>query len=215
LLLPIGLLDQIRDQQEDLTEHERASLRIKIADQAVIHPENAPQEMRDISHDAGTIRAALEAVERGDEAAAQDLLRAIPRQSLLADWKFFVRGLIAYYRRDAANMQANWSRLDPKRAASTIAAPLQLVQNGASHEEDERVVAKVNRLEKHLTSHPVLNVLLKLQKSVVGQDWLQAVRALQSFHSEFRKLDPKTYQRVVVWLSDLLIEDGRIAELDR
>ena len=58
------------------------------------------------------------------------LLRDLARSSVLSEWKFFVRGLAAYYRHDADDVKANWDRLDPKRKAFPIAQRLLRAHGG-------------------------------------------------------------------------------------
>ena len=91
------------------------------ADQAVIHPERMQQISSEIVREAGLVRQSLEKIHGGDEESGLALLRDLPRSSPLADWKFFVRGLAARYRGDAAECQTNWDRLDRGRKAFQIA----------------------------------------------------------------------------------------------
>lgn len=148
LLLSVGMFDCLPQGDDALTDEERDRLRVKAADQAVARPGNMPNSMPELREHARRIRAALEAVQRGDESAALAGLRDIPRQSLFADWKYFVRGLMAYYRRDKTGMADNWGRLDADRAATRIATPLQVVAGLASAPDDGSLRAKISRLEK-------------------------------------------------------------------
>ncbi len=215
LLLSVGMLDHLPGGCVALTDDDRDRLQVKIADQAVLRPQNTPQGMSEIREDAQRIRVALEAVEQGDETAALAQLKDIPRQSQFADWKFFVRGLMAYYRRDKTDMLANWNRLDESRAAVTIAAPLKFMAGAASPQQDSGLTSKISRLEKQATSHSVLGTLTKLQEFAADHDWRQVLKTLRSVGGELRKLDANIYQRVVSWLCGVFIEDKRVEELDR
>ena len=187
LLLSIGMLDRLPAGHDALTDDHRDRLQVKIADLAVLRPQDAPQGMPEIRGDAQRIRSALEAVERGNELAALAQLKGLPRQSPLADWKFFVRGLIAYYRRDESDMLANWNRLDENRAAVKIAAPLKFMAGVASPRQDSQLTSKVSRLEQQATSHRVLGTLLKLQKCAADQDWPQVLRTLKTAGGELHR----------------------------
>ncbi len=57
------------------------------------------------------MRLALDALHAGEESAATLMIANISRQSPFADWKFFIRGLAAYYRDDPETMRGNWDRL--------------------------------------------------------------------------------------------------------
>ncbi len=92
-------------------------------------------------------------------------LTAIPRASPFADWKYFVRGLAAYYREDAAGMQAIWGRLDAERFSARIAAPLQAMANPVQPAGDNHRTADVlARLGKEVAGGPILDRLQRLQK---------------------------------------------------
>ena len=61
---------------------------------------------------------------------ALELVREIARSSPLSEWKLFVRGLAAFYRRDRAEAQANWDRLDADRAPFRIVKRLRSLEAG-------------------------------------------------------------------------------------
>jgi tetratricopeptide (TPR) repeat protein len=215
LLLSVGMLDSLESDTAALTDAQRGDLQVKIVDQAVLRPEHTPRGMPEIRQAAERIRAALQAVEAGDEAAALAELRDIPRQSLLADWKFFVRGLIAYYRGDQAEMLANWTRLDENRAAVKITAPLKLLAGVESLRQNPSLLPKVQRLERQVTDHPVLGVLIRLQQPAVDGRWDDVLRVLQRSGRELHKLDTDVYRRVVNWLRGVFVPDGRVKDLER
>lgn len=215
LLLSVGLFDCLAQGQSSLTEEARRRIRLQAADQAVIRPENTPKSMTDLLGDAKRIRAALEAVERGDDAAAIAHLKEIARQSLLADWKYFVRGLIAYYRHDRTDMLANWDRLEADRAAAKIAAPLKVLAGVVPAGEDGILRAKVARLEKQGTSRAVVSEVGRLRESVLDEDWPQALKSLRSLRAELRSLDQGLYQRLVACMSATFMRKGLVGQLER
>ena len=84
------------------------------ADEAVIHPERQQDSSPEIARDAGLIRQSLERLQAKDEAGALLLLRDLARSSVLSEWKFFVRGLAAYYRHDAGRHQGELGPARPQ-----------------------------------------------------------------------------------------------------
>ena len=215
LLLSVGMFDCLPQGDDALTDEERDRLRVKAADQAVVQPRNTPKSMPEVREDAQRIRAALEAVERGDESVALAHLRDVPRQSLFADWKYFVRGLIAYYRRDKTGMADNWSRLDAGRAAARIAAPLKVVAGMASPPDDGSLRAKTSRLEKLVSNGAVLGRLTRLRQATADQDWPLLLKTLRASQRALRETDEGVYRRLVSCLCGILVHDGLVEELEQ
>ena len=122
LLVSVGLGKEARAIQERLGFGELTDeLAVMAADLAVIHPERAKDLPAEVDRDAALVRQALEKLQARDDDGAFQVLRELARSSPLSEWKFFVRGLAALYRRDQAETSANWDRLDPKRKAHAIA----------------------------------------------------------------------------------------------
>ena len=215
LLLSVGMFDCLPQDGADLSDEERDRLRIKAADQAVSYPLNTPQSMPELREGTQRIRAALEAVERGDESAALAHLKDIPRQSLFADWKYFVRGLIAYYGRDKTGMEANWNRLDGDRAAARIAAPLQVVVGMAPPRDDGNLRAKVAHLTNQLSDGAVLGKLTRLRRSAADRDWPLLFKTLRVAHRSLRETDDGVYGRLVSCLCGIFMRGGLVEELQQ
>ncbi len=213
VLLSVGMLDRLPQAQNRLTEEDRKRLVIKAADQAVVTPGSTPASMKGLRDEASQIRAALDAVEHEDDAAALACLKEISRQSVFADWKYFVRGLMAYYRKDRTEMEANWGRLDPDRAAVTVAAPLKVMAGIASPQQDVNLRAKIVRLEKHTANQTVLSSLMRLRQSQADHDWPQVVKTFRVIHSTLRELDGEVYRKLIECLSGSLARDGCLDEL--
>lgn len=215
VLVSVGMLDCLPQGLDVLPDGERERLAIKAVDQAVLRPEHTPSSMPELKEDAGRVRAALAAAEQGDDAAALEHLRDVPRQSHFADWKFFVRGLIAYYGHDATGMLANWDRLDADRAAAGIAAPLKVLAGVASAQNDGRLRSQVSRLEKQATNQTIGSQLARLRQVAADHDWRQVFRSLRSVRGELRELDTGLYQRLVSCLCGMLVRGGLVDELGR
>ena len=114
LLMEIGLAKDAHAIQTKIGAPEmKDQLAVMAADLAVIHPDRAEATSPETAAQAALVRQALERVENDDDAGAVALLRDLGRSSPLSEWKYFVRGLAAYYRREHADMKANWDRLDP------------------------------------------------------------------------------------------------------
>ncbi len=122
LLLRAGVVDQFPEFRLAISETDRRDFETESFDKAVIDLRHAPAA--DVREQATLIQRAMEAVESGDDHGALESLRGIPRRSLAADWRYFVRGLIAWYGGDGDTVVANWNRLDPTRAASRIVVQL-------------------------------------------------------------------------------------------
>ena len=121
------------------------------ADEAVIHPERQQDSSPEIARDARLIRQSLERLQARDEAGALVLLRDLARSSVLSEWKFFVRGLAAYYRHESDDVKANWDRLDPKRKAFPIAQRLLRLMG------DRRCDRRAARTPKRWKSWPLVS----------------------------------------------------------
>jgi tetratricopeptide (TPR) repeat protein len=139
---------------------------------------------------AQKIRQALVAVEKQDDEAAIALMKDIPRQSPLSEWKLFVRGLIAFYQRDGGRTDENWRRLDPSRPAWRIARALQLASGetagaddvrGASGEIVPAVQSAVDRLERRLQTDPAVDSLQQMATHWQNNRW-------DDYFREYRKL---------------------------
>jgi tetratricopeptide (TPR) repeat protein len=173
---------------------------VVVADHAVLRPEEAPASLPAIRQGAATIRRALTALEAGSEAEAVALLSDIPHASPFAEWKYFVRGLAAYYREDAAAMQANWERLDAARLAARIAAPLKALADPAAAADSPRMAPTLARLGRHALGGPVLDRLQKLQDHLLAGRSREAVKLLRASGPLFGDVDPSLPQRLVAVL---------------
>jgi hypothetical protein len=185
LLVSLGMNRESLRLQERLDSPEvKERLRRQAADQAVLRPEHSVEQPPELRHDAGQVRAALEALAAGDATGMVERLRAIPRSSLLADWKLFARGLAAFYRGTSHEARANWDRLDPDRASARIARVLLGRADGAKE-------AKVpTAIEKQVFGEPVIAALEQLRDLMVHERWAEAVRAIGSLKFSLRGIDP-------------------------
>lgn len=196
LFLALGLLQGALALQGRLDSPEaRERLALQAADLAVLHPERALQSPPEVRQGAQPVRAALEALQAGDEAKALDALRDVARSSPFSDWKLFVRGLAAFSRREAEEVRANWDRLDPRRAASRIARSL-LALNGLAPDGPSQAGIKLDALERRVLGVPVLDPLEQLRALVAQDRWDEAVRQIGTLRFLLQRIDPKLAERL-------------------
>jgi len=187
----------------------------KILDRLIIRPADAAGAPAELRQAAKMVRAALDAVYVADHATAHQLLRDCPRDSAQADWKFFVRGLMAYYERDIERMQQSWSRLDPQRAAARIAAPLQVfVDPKAPGANDPATRLAAGRLERLVGGQALTGRLTEFSEIMQRDDVRISAQQLRSIRSELRKLDPVLDERFVRCIRDRWIGDGRTEDIE-
>lgn len=202
LLMKVGLTAPALALREKLESPEAQSrLLLTAADQVVLHPERAPESLPEIRREALAVRAALEALEAGDEAGALDRLREIARASPLADWRYFVRGLAAHRRGDAEQVAANWDRLDPQRAAFKAARGVRGAheRTGTAAETPDQ---NANALETRIFGEPILARLDQLRRLTAENRWTEAIRLMGPLRFVLRRFDPRVAER----LTRVLIE---------
>ena len=175
--------------------------------------------MPGISRGAQSVRRALEAIEAGREAEAVAAMQDIPRGSPFADWRYFVRGLAAFYREDAAETRANFDRLDPGRFAARIAAAIdalavstEAVGNGPAV-KDARCPDALIPLRNSLPEARVLSRVEKLQEHLAAGRFREAVRLLSAADEAFRRADPALPQRLAAIVAVAMIQRGEIRPL--
>ena len=197
LRILLGLLDSAPAGGAASVWDANPELLIELADQAVFHPQRVPAAYAEIHRECQQVRAALEAVERGDDAAAADQLNSIPRRSPYADWKLFVRGLSAFYASDPERSHANWDRLDPKRPAFRIAQTL-LVHSGqlAAEAAAFSVANGLRRLDFALESDPVWAQLKVMTDHFQAGHWSGLFHAYRSFCQRFAGTHAALIERI-------------------
>jgi hypothetical protein len=202
LLLSLGFEKQAFGIQERLGAPEMTSqLSAMAADQLVIHPDRAAGGS-ELARDAQRVRQALEALQAGDEAGALERLRDLARSSPLSEWKFFVRGLAAFYRGEAAETQANWDRLEPQRMACAIAQRLRRLAGAGSGADPKNLEG----MEKLIFGEPVLARLQQMRSLLADQDWEKVLRLLAPLRQSLQRVDPKLAERLTVLLIGDLIK---------
>ena len=212
LLIKLGLADEAFEIQARLGNPELKDQLVELAaDSAVIHPERMQDLSAEMAREASLIRESLEKVTAGDMENGMALLRDLPRSSPLSDWKFFVRGLAAYYQGKSEEAQTNWSRLDAKRKAFAIAARLGRIAAGGEKNAGDGDFAV---LEKAAFGEPVLERLASLPRLVAEHDWDKVNRVVISLRYPLRRFDPKLAERLTVILVGSVLHEASELDLD-
>ena len=159
----IGTFERLRDGDQ----HARA--RCIWADAAVVQGTDMEGFCdEDICQDAALIRQAFKAYEQGDSEAATAALRPISLGSACADWKWLLRGLLAWSAGNADRAVTMWSRATSAGDAARLATMLcsQIGKPSSSGgEADESlgaeapVVVALRRLKDALAHESVDDVL--------------------------------------------------------
>jgi len=205
-LMALGLAQKAAEFQERLgTADDKTRLMEIAADMAVVHPERAEHTTAEVGRDARLVRQAIERLERGDEAGAFEVLRDLPRSSLLSEWKYFVRGLAAFHRSDTEVREANWGRLETRRMPSRIAQRLSSFvsqANSGSDENDDR------ELEKLVFGEPVIARFRRIWVLVAEREWDEILRELGPLRQSLHRIDAKLPERLTRVLIGSLIHEA-------
>ncbi len=194
LLMNLGLADKAFSIQAQSGRPELLDqLQLLAADQAVIHPERIEDTSTELAREARLVLLALGKIHAGDDEAALEMLRELPRSSLLSEWKFFVRGLIAHYQGDTEACSANWDRLDHKRKARQIAQRLR--EPGRTSDRAANS-ANLPNLEKLAFGEPVLARLVELQGLVAEHEWTKAMQLLAGLRQSLARTDCRLAERL-------------------
>lgn len=195
LLLRAGVLDRYPQYRDRVSQSDRNSVRAGELDREICSatPKNRGQ-------DAELVRSALQAVERGDDDQANQILRGIGRQSLAADWRLFVRGLMAWYRRDLETAEQNWTRLNPDRAATKIVERLRELDQFQISSPNARVADTRNRL----SSNHRLPALIEQLQQLAPSDG-RAIRTTLGLCKRASPERPDLLERIVVALCGKLL----------
>ncbi len=206
LLMSLGLSQKAFQIQERLGRPElKNELEEIAADQAVIHPERTAQMSPQIARDASLVRQALERIQAKDEAGALQLLRDLARNSPLSEWKFFIRGLAAFYRGEAEEAKTNWDRLDPKRKALPITQRLLRLVQQEGPSSDNTILEK---WETAAFGEPVIARVNQLRTLAAQQEWDKVNRLLGTLRQILHRIDPNLPPRLTGVLMGSLIKEA-------
>jgi tetratricopeptide (TPR) repeat protein len=119
--------------------------------------------------DFDRVRGACGHLAAGRDDEARETLHGIGLQSPFLEWKVLLRGLSGYYQNDDARAIEQWSRLDPARLPSRLAAPLRIridpafcaaqtpqaiqrLQQQANWLQDDRILSGLRTIQQHFLS---------------------------------------------------------------
>jgi hypothetical protein len=195
LLLPqVGLADKALALQGGLDAPElKAQLLLKVADQAVLHPEDALPSLPELHDAVSAVRLAIAAIDSDHELQALELLQPIPRSSPMADWRYFVRGLIAFRKNELEQAKDNWERLDPLRAAKKVSLALLSMSD---QKPDDNRRDHLRGLEAFAFGEPVSDRLEELRFAMEGADWKRVLQFSGQLRKTLQRIDPRYAQRL-------------------
>jgi hypothetical protein len=217
LLLAVGLFDQaVASGKLSGNAGADPAVMARAADRAVADPAAAPASLPEIREGAARVRSALDALYEGNDDAAFAALGEVPRHSPFADWRLFLRGLAAYYRRDGEAMRANWDRLAADRYAARLSVPLRTLADPAASPavDAEGFRQAVRVLETDLLGSPAIWCLESLQKSLRQRRWRDALFAYRRSKKDIQTALPGLAQRIDRMLYDLTIRKSERYDLD-
>ncbi len=131
-----------------------------------------------------------------------ETLRDLARSSPLSEWKFFVRGLAAFYRQDDAESRANWDRLAPQRMAFLIVEKLRRLMAEAAGSNP----TTLETMEKLVFGEPILSRLRQVRDLAASQEWDKVFRLLGPLRHGLQQIDPKLAERLTGVLIGSLIK---------
>lgn len=207
VLLPaVGLARRAQELSKSIvSEDARRRLLEATVDRAVANPAEAGMAGEATAAEVGIVRSALEQVAAGDDDGALLTLQAIPRQSPCADWRVFIRGLIAFYKEDSAQAAANWDRLTPGRAAATIAG--QLRRSWAASSGDGTAERDLSRIETRLLGGAVSERFAELETCLKELDWKRLFKLLPDLNRALKRVSPQWPQRLTALLLETATSD--------
>lgn len=229
LLLRAGLVDQFPQFRSAISEADRHAVEVNAFDRAVVNPNLA--RAVEIREQANLIRSALNAVEIGKDDEAAEFLRGIPRSSLAADWRYFVRGLSAWYANDSETVDANWNRLEPGRAASRIVEQLtaegsrsegEIVDIEGSSDCPSAATRRFGTRASTVLPKSVIQAVPGLRSSdglqqvlleLANKDWSTVSKAFRQCRQALRQISPGLLDRLSARIISRIVRSGDEAAL--
>jgi tetratricopeptide (TPR) repeat protein len=147
--------------------------------------------------DFDRILQAWSQAEAGQDDAARATLQDIGLRSPFAEWKLFLRGLLAYYHRDDTRAVENWQRLDPDRLPARLAAPFRFAVD-APFRLAQQPAAQValqkqyDQLQGHGLIQPLREIQVALaREGAMGRAFQMAANLLPALRAEAPALVPR------------------------
>jgi tetratricopeptide (TPR) repeat protein len=195
-------------------EDERGEARLAAirADLAVLDAGATGTRAPEPPAEAAQVQLALQRILAGKAEEGIELLRGLPRSSPYAEWKMFARGLAALLRDDQAAAQANWSRLDPDRAAWRIKTNLERYLGLESAPLPDQVVIKFES-QGMGQAVAVSAELSRARAHTARGEWTELLARLPAMVGMLRSIEPSLAERLTRLLLPRLVESAK--QLDR
>jgi tetratricopeptide (TPR) repeat protein len=218
LALSLGMPEAFqRLEQTDQSERSPSAMN-RAADIAIARGLPEAQLPEPIRAGASAVQRSLALVEEDRHAEALELLKDIPRQSVWADWKLFVRGWIAFRNGDDTEAKANWQRIAPQRLAHRAAESLQRAAAAIQGDAGSPPGAISKWMNEAALNHPKGELLIELSSlrdHIARQDWQHALELLRRAEPRWRQIDPAIAARVNESFYDTIIRHAMANVLER
>ena len=120
--------------------------------------------------------------------------------------------MAAYNRHDAAEIQANWDRLDPKRKAFRIAQRLRRLAQAEESTTDDPNLRGDGEAGLRRAGAARLR---QVRSHAANQEWEKLIRLLGPLRQSLRRIDPKLAERLTRVLFGSLIKEATRPGFDR
>lgn len=216
LRILLGLTDGPATVDPTALWNENPELLVELVDRGVLQPRQISAKYADLRRDCERVREALAAVEQGQDQTALELLNDISRRSPHADWRLFVRGLIAFYAGDIERARANWDRLDARRSAFRISRTLLIHAGHLSADQAAfDVESGLRRLRYAVEADPALDQLKIIGDYARAGHWSKLFPALRDFVTRYRSTHAALIEQVTDILWKRLVRDDSGNHLNR
>jgi tetratricopeptide (TPR) repeat protein len=155
------------------------------------------------------VRSAITHFEAGRDDAARTALEPVGRLSPFAEWRLFLRGLIAWHAGDDTRASDNWNRLDSNRLAARLAAPLRFATDAAFRKAQSPDAAVILTRQADSLSETDVGEWRQVQAALANERyWPRAFRLAATLVPRLRQRRPELLPRVARCFYDGIIEVG-------
>jgi tetratricopeptide (TPR) repeat protein len=199
----LALLPKVPDAEGRVLAHVAdAAVRQEAAGRGLLLPALQP--------DFDRVLKAFQQVEAGQDDQALESLREIGLRSPFLEWKVFLRGLQAYYKREDVRAVENWQRLRADRLPFRLAAPFRFVIDPAYRTAQAPAAqAALQKQADRLNDAPLVQQLRNLRAALERRDNLgPAFRQAEALLPLLRQQAPHLVHRLASCFYWAAIETG-------
>lgn len=199
----LALLPKIPDAEGRVLAHVAdAAVRQETAGRGLLPPALQP--------DFDRVLKAFQQVEAGQDDPAVESLREVGLRSPFLEWKLFLRGLQAYYKREDVRAVENWQRLRPDRLPFRLAAPIRFAIDSAYRTAQAPATQGVlQKQADRLNDAPLVQQLRNLRAALERRDNLApAFRQAEALLPPLRQQAPHLVHRLASCFYWAAIETG-------